>query len=733
MKDQILSLLRADPKHQFNARQIARRLDLTSGDHKELRAALKELAREGKIIIHPVNLYSFRDVKKILKGTLSIHAAGYGFFIPDSAKKIDVFIPARYINYAMNGDVVLVESTVNRNDGRYEGRVIQILHRANSTFVGKLFKSGGQYVVRPIDATGLIEAYIPQKNLLKAVEGDIVLVRIIQYPGHGIISLGEIEKVFGKESNDKDITDAILQKHGIKKGFEKKVHDEIANIPDDVLLSPGDNRVDLRGLPIITIDGVTARDFDDAVCVIKKANAYVLYVCIADVSEYVAAGGALDQEAYQRGTSTYLTDECIPMLPERLSNHLCSLNPFKPRYTVTAEIHYNGSFEFTKALFYRSLIQSRRRATYQEVQAYFDGTGDPRFDRDVKKSLDNMRVLATSLIKQAAGRGALDFELSESEVIYDPQGKITAIQRVQRLFSHRLIEVFMIAANQAVAQLFTVKRLPLLYRVHDKPDGFKLANFVALLESMGLKRVKGTRDADLFKLITDHPMESYLKIVFLRSLKQARYSPENRGHYGLALSDYAHFTSPIRRYPDLVVHRQLKSILNTAKNGMLVLKPSDFKSEGGNKRTSTQYHFSGLQKIGERSSLRERESCDAESEVLKIRKARFIKDFIHEKFFGLITKITKYGLHIELEPHFVEGVLKIGDLDDDYYFFDERRILLTGRRSRRRLKIGDRLWVGVAGVDIIKGEVFLEPVIAKKKLSEAQSLIKSKRGGRRRR
>lgn len=730
MNDIILKFLRKNPNQHFNARQIAKHLKLIPADHKDLRQWLKDLVTEGKIILHPEERYSCMDESKIVKGTLKIHADGYGFLLPESAKKTDVFVPKRSVNFALNGDTVLVESRRNKRDGRYEGRVIQILERANSIMVGQVVKHGRHHYVSSIQGGREIEVYVPQKHLKKAAEGDVVAVKMIQFEGPGVTAVGEVSHVIGDKADDESLTNATLYKYQINREFSKAVKKELKNLPDEVEDGLDDDRRDLSHLPIITIDGITAKDFDDAVCVVKKGKTFILYVSIADVSEYVSSGSAIDQEAYKRGTSVYLPDECVPMLPEKLSNGICSLNPNVPRLTLTAEIHYNAKAEFTGAYFYRSLIRSHKRATYEEVQSFIDGTTEEYFEDNIKNSLMLMNDLAEKLIRKAEKRGTLGFDLPEAEFVYDVHGKIQNVQRAQRFFAHKLIEMFMVAANVAVAQLFDMLRLPILYRIHEEPDPAKVQNFIQLASNMGLQnKLHGFHPGEFFKEIHGHQMEQFLQMAFLRSLKQAVYDAENVGHYGLHLEDYCHFTSPIRRYPDLIVHRQLRRLLDQTKEGILGLKRTDLKKNLKKSRLRPEYSFQDLKIMGTHCSKKERDAVEAEREVLSMRQAFFMRDFIHEKFFGRITRITKNGMVIELDPYFVSSFLSLSNLADDYYSFDEKKMRLTGRRTRKSYRIGDRIWVTVTQVKIETADVVL--ALAEKKGKKSKAKGKGKDKGKR--
>lgn len=718
MKEAILSHLNKHPQQRFNARQLARFLNLASGDHKNLRQVLKELVKVGKIVLYTGDRYGYRDTNKVLKGVIKINEAGYGFVIPESIKKADVFIPARYINDAWHGDTVMVESYRGLSEGRYEGRVIRVLNRAQSLIMGQVERKGKKFFVLSKDPGVPTEIYIPQKGIHKSVVGQLVVVKIIQYPAPGIIAIGDVINVLDDRCSEESFIHASLLKREIIKDFPRNIYKELERLPHEVKISGQDKRVDLTHLPMMTIDGVTARDFDDAVCLVKKGLVSILYVCIADVSEYVRKDSTLDEEAYRRATSVYLPHECIPMLPEKLSQDLCSLNPYEPRHTLTAEIHYDSNAQMQNCYFYQSMIQSKKRATYEEVQAFFDGTDQANFEPDLQKSLLNMQKLANALLRQTAARGAIGFDFPEAEIIYDEHGKIKTIQRSLRFFSHKLIEEFMIAANKAVAQYCSLHGVPLLYRVHAKPNQIKISYFCDMVRRLDLKKTGKVFDpAHFFASVKGHRLELFLQSFFLRSLKQAVYDADNIGHYGLLLKDYCHFTSPIRRYPDLIVHRQLKSLMNQNEDGILKLTRSDLESDTHFEPQKASYYYEQLKSMGEHCSRRERDSDEAEREVVAIKQTSFIKNFIHEKFFGRISRITKYGMSVELDPYFVEGWLPLVNLRNDYYIFDETKIRIVGRKTKETYCIGDRIWVIVLDAKIEKSEIILDYLQTKKKIS----------------
>jgi ribonuclease R len=709
MKDSLLGFFQAQPDRKYSLRQVVAALKVPKHLGKKIEKQLGELIDAGKVAIDNRGHYTLREEPRALKGVLRINPRGFGFVQPEAKGKADVFIPNRQLNYAMDGDTVLVESFRNPRDGRFEGRVIQVVEHANPVLIGTVVREGKQTFVRHQDGETVMEILVQPAHLGGANVGDYVAVRIIQYPGQDIVGVGEIIRVMGDDLNLDNFADTILLKYGIRREFPADVRLELSKMDAEVdPAASGEKRVDLSKLPIITIDGITAKDFDDAVYVEKRGDAYTLYVCIADVSYYVPVGSPLDQEAYRRGTSIYLPREAVPMLPHRLSDDLCSLRPHVPRLTLTAEMKFNAAGEFVSARFYESWIRSAKRATYEEVQTFLDGNDGDIFAPEVKRSIRLMHELAEKMLIQREKRGALGFDLPEAQLIFDGQGKIERVQRSSRFFSHRLIEEFMIAANVAVAAYFTTHGLPLLYRVHDAPDPLKIKSFQETAVNLGFHReLKNFDPAVFFERIQGHPMEFFLQTSFLRSLKQAVYDPDNRGHFGLMLEDYCHFTSPIRRYPDLIVHRQLRALFQSSRDGIAMLKASELGGLHKPRPVQLTYHFNDLKSIGRQSSQREREAMELERETLDVHKAFFMREHLNEEFCGRITRIARFGLFVELDPHFVEGVLGLGALKDDYYDFDEKRMRMIGKRKRKIYAIGDRVWVRVTDIKIETGQILL--------------------------
>lgn len=718
MENKILTFLSKHPRHAWKALEISQRLKMETHQRRELRQTLKDLSKQGKIIRYRGNRYASLTSSPTIAGTLKIHYEGYGFLIPDDSAETDVFIPAKNINYALPSDRVLVTFHEKKEDKRREGKVLQIIQHGRTHWIGRLEKRGKAYYVMNDELVTSIEILIPRDQLQGARVGQTVVVKVSQYPGPAKVMMGEIVEVLGSPRDEKTESTAILVRHGIHRSFPNKVLHESQRLPEEILEEECEKRVDLRAFPLLTIDGIDARDFDDAVCVKKKGSFYHLYVSIADVAHYVLAGSAIDEEALARGTSVYFPDFVVPMLPEKLSNNLCSLKAGQDRLALTCEIKFNEEGKALEAWVYESVIKSQKRGIYDEVQSLFDGApfSEETYSPDLLKSLYEMKKLAEILIRNREKRGALEFNFPEAFVVYNKEGKISAITKAERFFSHRLIEELMIAANVAVASLFLQLQLPFLYRVHDQPEASHIQDFLTFVRQLGIKLPKTVfkkpKDfAGLLKNIRSNPLEPLVHQVLLRSMKQAIYDADNRGHFGLSLKSYCHYTSPIRRYPDLVVHRQLKRLLQHSKNKKLHLHLSSKKEEPRKGHTSLKsfYSYDDAHYLGEVCSKREREATEAEREMINLKRALFMQEHMGDKFFGTIRRITKFGMFVELEPFYVDGLLHISDLTDDYYRYDERKMRLVGKRKRRKVyQVGDKIWVRVKDVSVENRMVALE-------------------------
>jgi len=622
-------------------------------------------------------------------GRLSTHRDGYGFVIPDDGGE-DVFIPARYLRGSMHGDRVTVIVQTRRSSGRRQGRVVETLERGYTTIVGRFESSGAAGFVIPDEPRITCEILVPQQDRRKARNGQMVVAEIISYPSGGRGAIGRIIEVLGKP-DDPDVEFlTIVRKYGLAETFPPEVLAEAAAVCRPVGEADREGRIDLRNQLTVTIDGETARDFDDAVAVRKeKGDAVRLWVSIADVSHYVAPGSSLDSEALSRGTSVYFPDRCIPMLPEQLSNGICSLNPRQDRLALTVEMLFNKSGEVRETNFYPSIIRSDERLTYTEVKEILVDENPETAGRYslLLEDLRTMELLAGRLGKQRRLRGSIDFDLSEPEIIVDLQGRTESIGIAERNLAHRIIEEFMLAANEAVAAHLEEQGVPCIYRVHEPPDPLKLRDFRDFIKPMGLSLpLKGDSVAPgefqrLLGEVEGRLEERMVNELLLRCMKQARYAAENLGHFGLASPHYLHFTSPIRRYPDLVVHRILKDQLS------------------GTVRRRRGKVVAELEEIAEQTSRRERTAMEAEREIIDLKRLQFMGNHLGEEYEAFITGVTSFGFFVELVELMVEGLVHVSTLVEDEYRLLEKQHTLRGQRSGVAYRIGDRVRVRVDAVN----------------------------------
>ena len=673
--------------------QLAVFFEIPSKGRRSFKKLLRQLEKEGSLILNREKRYLASKEDDFIIGKVDKKSKGFAFIIPEDRNIDDIFIRPRNLKNAMSGDrvkVSLLEGQRRGSQKSAEGKIVAIVNRAYESASGALLKKDQRYYV----SCSFGETFEIEKDDTKHVQlGDLVQIKITEYPFAHAYGKAKITRVFGKVGNIRAETDSIIANHRLYTEFRNEALKEAEGIPENIATSHFERRKDLRHLPIVTIDGEDARDFDDAVCVVKTENGYKLYVSIADVAHYVQENTALDQDAYNRGCSTYFPDKVLPMLPEKLSNNLCSLRPHEDRLTMTCEIDFSSNGTRQRYKIYESVIKSSARLTYNIVQAVFNNEPETKKQYEhLTGPLKNMFELFCILKKQREERGALDFDLPEPYVIVDAQGKTTDIQKRQRLDSHMLIEEFMIAANEAVAHYLSEKNQPTLYRVHEKPADEKIRSLSFLLHNLGYRT--GELDSPkhlghILKQCQGQPEENLINIVTLRSLKQARYSPLNLKHFALASSYYLHFTSPIRRYPDLIVHRSLKKLNKT------------------NEMTDTErdiqtQHFD---QAGRHLSERERISEQAEREVVAYKKVLFMKDKVGETFQGHISGVMEFGLFIELDKYYVEGLLHVNELVDDFYQFVEEQYLLRGLKHKREFRLGDKITVKIAKVDLNKKEI----------------------------
>lgn len=627
----------------------------------------------------------------LLSGRLSMHRDGYGFVTPESGGP-DIFIPARELRGNLNGDLVEISVSQATEGGRREGRVVRTLKRGQQHIVGRyeLYRSAGRVI--PDDPRLSQPIAIPAQASGRAQNGQVVVVELTSYPSDRKPPMGRIAEVLGWPDDPNVEVLSVIRKYDLPSEFPADALAEARKVKP-VSGREVSGRTDLRELRIVTIDGETARDFDDAVSVARVDDGAIrLWVSIADVSHYVRPGSALDREAYLRGTSVYFPDRCIPMLPENLSNGICSLNPAEDRLTLTAEMLFDGEGKRLEASFYPSVIRSSARLTYTQVAKVLE-KNDIDAVKGVAGLVDDLRLmeeLARRLMKRRNARGSIDFDLPEPEIVIDmTTGNTLSVARSERNIAHRLIEEFMLAANEAVAGYLEGRQIPTLYRIHEPPAPEKITAFAELAAGFGHHLdapegvVTGVELQRLLEGTVGRPEELMLNRLLLRSMKQARYAAENLGHYGLAASTYTHFTSPIRRYPDLVVHRILTAVLS------------------GSMTQQEMARLDGtLPETGAHTSKRERTAMEAERELVELKRLQFMRGHLGGEFDGFIIGVTGTGFFVELDEFFVEGMVPLARIEDDYYVFVDKVHALVGRNSRRMFRIGDRVRVLVASVSI---------------------------------
>lgn len=694
-KKDILKFLSEELGRPAPLKDIRGRFGVCKSGRASLLKLLNQMVTSGEIVRIKGGSYGVPSKMNLVTGRLQMHPDGFGFVLPDEGGE-DVFVRAKGVSSAMHGDHVVARVEGQKPGGKRGGSIIRIIERAHKTLVGR-FEKGTKfgYVVAE-EKRILQDVYIPLGEDMGASDGDVVLVEITSYPVKNRSPEGLIIQVIGRPDDPEVEIQSIIIKHNISAIFPEDVLAEAGSVPDSVSDSDMGGRVDLRDMMTVTIDGETARDFDDAVSVRREPNGNIrLWVSIADVSHYVREGSILDKEAYARSTSVYFPDRCIPMLPERLSNGICSLNPEVERLTMTAEMEFNGKGERVDQRFYSSVIRSDFRLTYSSVKKVLvDGDEDLIKEYEsILPDLKTMEELCGYLKDFRNERGCIDFDLPEAQIIIDIQGGVEAIVRSERNLAHMIVEEFMLAANEAVASFLTNKKIPLLYRIHEEPDFEKLSDFKEFIHNFGYN-IKGERPAPkelqlLLSEVAGKPEERTINHVLLRSMKQAVYSPKNIGHFGLASDEYCHFTSPIRRYPDLLIHRAMK--LATGKGTAYAKAVERLKQS--------------LPVMGEETSSRERKAMEAERDVVDLKKAQFMVDKVGDEYPGYITGVTSFGLFVELEQLFVEGLIHVSSLGDDYYIYDEKGHSLTGERHKRVFKIGDKVKARVDKVDVDKRQI----------------------------
>jgi ribonuclease R len=698
-KAAILQFLKTSTSQPIAIKELMRRFHIESDDRPRFKKLLRELIASGELIEAKKSKIGLPEQMGLVVGYLQVHRNGFGFVVPKTGKGSDLYIRKEDIGNTFHGDLVVAAVKRKRSGKLHEGSIIRILQRGQSRIIGTYQDHGDYGFVIPEDPRLPYKIYIDESNTLNAKPNQIVVAQILKYSEKHRNPDGEIVEILGFPHTPGMDEKIVIRTYRLPTEFPADVLEAAEEIPDHIPEEEIQQRADLRDQIVFTIDGENARDFDDAVSIERLENAnYKLGVHISDVSFYVKEGSPIDQEAYQRGTSVYFPDRAISMFPERLSSDICCLREGQDRLTISVFMEFDPTMKLIAYDICPSIIRSKARFTYTIVRQMLKDKDEVlmKHFETFLPTLSLMKELSELLWQKRARRGSLDFDLPEPEIILDVQGKIENIIRAERNLAHRLIEEFMIAANETVASHLSWMQVPSMYRVHDRPDEDKISNLDNFLGTLGLRLQRGSQiqSKDIQRLLTrtqGKPIEHLVNILTLRSMKQAVYSVNNTGHFGLASKHYTHFTSPIRRYPDLMVHRILKDTWHGR----------GFSEKAIEKRRTY------LEKIAEFSSIRERVAMDAEREIVQIKKLRFMRDKIGDIFHGVISGVAPFGIFVELREYFVEGMIHITNLHDDRYQYREETYSLVGEQFRKTYRVGDSVKVQVAHVDVAKRQMDL--------------------------
>jgi ribonuclease R len=700
-REQIVKLLREKVTHPATPRELLRILKIPREERATFRRLVKALVSAGELVETKGDRVGLPDKMDLVVGRLQMHAAGYGFVVPDKAggDAPDVYVAAMNIKEAMHGDRVLARIERRTGDDRVEGRIIRVLERGNTTIVGRFdIDDSGLGFVQPFDRRIASDVHVPSGQSAEAERGEMVLVQITTWPTAARGPVGKVVEVLGDIDEQGVDTEIIIRKFGIPDAHGEAAIEEALRFapvgPDDIV-----GRTDFRPTVTVTIDGEHARDFDDAISIEMLPNGhYWLGVHIADVAHYVTEGSALDLEGYERATSVYFPERAVHMFPSELATGICSLNPRVDRLVQSCLMEIDATGSVVRAEFHDGVINTAARMTYTDVNAILT-TRPPELMQQYRDLVPKFRLMAELfhvLNGRRKRRGSIDFDLPEAEVIIDKAGRVESIVEAERNIAHKLIEEFMLLANETVASFVEGRGMPCLYRIHEQPDVLKVEEFEEFISGFGCSlaappgAVRPRHFQRLLEKLDGKPEERPIAFLMLRTMQKARYAERNLGHFGLAADSYTHFTSPIRRYPDLVVHRMLRELRH---KGVDAERVEELEAD--------------LPEVARHSSEMERRADEAERELVQWKKVRFMADKVGDEFEGYITGVAAFGLFVQLVEHYVEGLVHVSSMADDYYRFLEKSHSLRGENTHKVYQLGDRVDVQVVRVDMERRQIDL--------------------------
>lgn len=676
--------------------ELARAFEIDSVDYRDFYKLLDEMEKEGLIIKTHKDRYGIPEKMNLVVGKLQCNQRGFGFVIPDNKELKDVFISSDDMNGALHGDKVVARLISKNGEGRsQEGEIIRILERVNKTVVGTFENSKNFGFVIPSDTRINMDIFIPKSDINNAKTNQIVIVEITKWPEKRRNPEGRIVEILGHKNDTGTDILAIIKKYGLPENFPEEVIAEAERIPEEIHEAEIKRRLDLRDKTIITIDGADAKDLDDAISIEKLNNGnYKLGVHIADVTYYVRENSPLDKEALKRGTSVYLVDRVIPMLPKKLSNGVCSLHPGEPRLTLSVFMEINKSGKVVDHQIVETVIESKERLVYDNISDLLEHNDQEQLGRyaHILDDLKLMKELCHILTKKREERGSIDFDFPEAKIILDKKGHPIEVKKFDRRIANRMIEEFMLISNETVAEYMYWADIPFLYRIHEDPDMEKINEFNKFIHNFGY-HLKGTQEIhpkelqELIKKIENTREENIINTLMLRSLRKAKYSSEPEGHFGLAAKYYSHFTAPIRRYPDLQIHRIIKEFINNKINEKRIGKLKSI-----------------LPKVAEQSSTTERIADEASRETDDLKKVEYMSSRIGEEYEGIISGVMPFGIFVELD-NTIEGLVHISSLIDDYYEYDQPNYRFIGRRTNKIYRIGDKVNIKVVGTNIANRQI----------------------------